>query len=279
MSFVGGILCGGLGKRLRPLTDVIPKVLLELKEGYTVLDHQLNKLKHAGINIVYILAGYLHDKIEGRYGNNWSGVKLEYLIEDRARGTLYAINNLLSVMNEGEKAVVLNGDVVSDVNLREMVRCWKEGTGSIFLTSMTSPYGIVEVGSEGRIVSFKEKPKLPYYVNGGIYVIPKSLEAYFKEHREGEVEELVFPPLARDGLLNSYIEADVFWQSLDSFKDLERVRYEYRNKHDAPWGYEREIVSTESYVVKTLFIMKGFPTPSQVHKAKDETIHVAKGRG
>jgi len=85
MRFVGGILCGGLGKRLRPLTDVVPKALIEIKEGYTVLDHQLNKLKSAGIDRVYLMVGHLHEKIRERYGGEWRGVKLEYLVEDRPR--------------------------------------------------------------------------------------------------------------------------------------------------------------------------------------------------
>ncbi|RLF12237.1 MAG: glucose-1-phosphate adenylyltransferase [Thermoprotei archaeon] len=279
MHLVGGILCGGLGKRLRPLTDTVPKALIELKDGYTVLDHQLSKLKYAGINKVYLLVGHLHNKIEEKYGKEWKGVKLEYLVEDKPRGTLYAINNLLSSMNAGEVAVVMNGDVVSDVNLKEMLMNWTKGTVSMFITLLTSPYGIVEAVHDGKIVSFREKPKLPYYINGGVYIIPKELEEHFRTYQEGDVEKLVFPKLARMGLLRGYREDDVFWQSIDSLKDLENLRSEYRNRHDTPWGYEKTLVSTEGYMTKTVYIMKGYTTPLHVHKVKDETLHIVKGEG
>ncbi|MCX8205191.1 MAG: sugar phosphate nucleotidyltransferase [Candidatus Nezhaarchaeota archaeon] len=279
MELVGGILCGGLGKRLRPLTDNIPKCLIEIKEGYTILEHQLNKLKNAGIEHVYLMAGYLHEKIRERFGDEWKGVRIEYLVEDRPRGTLYAINSLLDAMKEGSAAIVMNGDVVSDVNIREMVRGWVEGTVSMFITPLTSPYGIIEVTQDNKVVSFHEKPKLPYYINGGVYVIPKNLEKHFKAYTEGDVERLVFPKLARLGLLRSYREEDSFWQSVDSFKDLEAVREEYRNRLDTPWGYEKTITSTEEYVVKVVHVMKGYSTPLHLHKQGRETIYVVKGEG
>lgn len=279
MELVGGILCGGLGKRLRPLTDAVPKCLIEIKEGYTILEHQLNKFKNAGIGRVYLMAGYLHERIREHFGEEWRGVRLEYLIEDRPRGTLYAINNLLDVMKDGSVAVVMNGDVVSDVNVRELVRNWVEGTISIFITPLTSPYGIVEVTQDNKVVSFHEKPKLPYYINGGVYVIPKSLEKHFKAYAEGDVERLVFPKLARLGLVRSYREEESFWQSVDSFKDLEAVREEYRNRTDTPWGYEKTITSTEEYVVKVSYVMKGYSTPLHLHKQGRETIYVIRGEG
>jgi len=77
---VGMILCGGFGKRLRPLTERIPKPLIEIKEGYTILDKQLFDLKNAGINTVYLLTGFLGEKIEERYGDNYKGLKTVHLV-------------------------------------------------------------------------------------------------------------------------------------------------------------------------------------------------------
>ncbi len=95
---VGGILCGGLGKRLRPITDSVPKSLIEIKDNYCILDRQLFQMKFSGIEQVYLLSGYLHEKIEERYGKNWNELKIEHIVEDRPRGTLYAINSLFITM-------------------------------------------------------------------------------------------------------------------------------------------------------------------------------------
>ena len=64
MKTVGMVLCGGFGKRLRPVTEKVPKPLLEIKEDYAILDKQLFDFKNAGVNEVYLLAGYLHEKNE-----------------------------------------------------------------------------------------------------------------------------------------------------------------------------------------------------------------------
>ena len=277
--FVGAILCGGYGKRLRPLTESTPKSLIEIKNGYTILERQMFQLKYVGIGKVYLLAGYLHEKIKERYGENYNGLKIEYLIEDKPRGTLYAINNLLDVLDEDQVAVIMNGDVVTDANISEMLNQWVEDTVSMLVTPLISPYGIVELEADHRITSFVEKPKLPYYINGGIYIVPKTLERHFKEFKEGDVERLVFPRLAREGLLRYYKEDEAYWCSVDSLKDLGNVQKEYENRTDKPWGYEKVIVCTEHYLTKMLYIMKGYRTSLHMHKEKDETLHVIRGEG
>lgn len=276
-NVVGGILCGGYGKRLKPLTDTIPKPLIEIKENYTILDRQLLQMKHANINEVFLLAGYLHEKIKERYDEQWNSITIKYLIEDKPRGTLFAINNLLK-NSEAEVYVVMNGDIVTDINLTEMLRKWKPGSMSMAITKLVSPYGIVKVTNE-KVVGFEEKPELPYYINAGIYVIDRKIKDFFLSYEEGDVEKLVFPKLASEGFLEYYLEEGTFWQSIDSQKDLEAVRKEFLNRSDTPWGYEKNLVVTEKYMTKELYIMKGFSVPLHMHKQKDETLHIISGEG
>jgi len=227
---VGGVLCGGLGKRLRPLTNDIPKALLEIGENLTILDRLIMQMKHAGISDVYLLAGYQHKKLVERYGENWRNVCIHYIVEDRPRGTLYAINSLLSGV-ESDLYLVMNGDIVTDIDLSRMIAEWKPGTVSIALASLRSPYGVVHVSGE-TITGFEEKPMLPHYINAGIYLIDAELKHRFLKYREGDVEKLVFPRLAEEGLLRRYFEAEAFWRSIDTVKDLEEVREKLAAKHD-----------------------------------------------
>lgn len=270
---IGAILCGGYGKRLKPLTDKIPKSLLDVKKDYTILDKQLFQFKYAGIKKVVLLCGHLSEKIEERFGKEWKGLEIEYLKEDRPRGTLYAINSLLLNFKSGDY-VVRNGDIVCDVNIKEMAKSRKNKM-LMYITPLISPFGVVEL-SDNRIIGFREKPKLDYYINAGIYIISEDLKPILFEHKEGDIEKLAFPKIASSGFLNYYKE-NVFWQSVDSIKDLEKVKSEYSNKEDKPWGYEKIIIHTEKYLTKELYLMKGEGTSHHKHAQKDETMHVTFG--
>lgn len=268
---IGAILAGGRGKRLRPLTEEIPKPLVEIKKGYTILDRQILQFKYSGIEEVYLLVGHKYDKIKKRYGNTWQGIKIRYLEEEKPLGTAGAIRNLTKTAKGS--VIVRNGDVVSDVNLKEMMNSHQDNI-TMFVTPMISPFGIVEM-SNGKITNFKEKPVLNYYINAGVYIIPKTLFKYFK-FKKGDVEKLIFQKLAKKGLINSYREK-CYWKSVDSIKDLKEVKNEYSNREDKPWGYEKTIVSTGKYLTKELYIMKGESTSFHYHAKKDETLHITDG--
>ena len=266
-------MCGGYGKRLKPLTDQVPKPLLEIKDGYAILDKQLLQFKYAGVKKVVLLCGHLNEKIKERFGGEWNGLEIRYLIEDKPRGTLFAINNLLENF-DADDYIIRNGDIISDLNIKEMIS-EHQNKMLMYVTPLVSPFGIVEI-SDNKITGFTEKPKLDYYINAGVYIISKDLKETLFKHKEGDIEKLAFPKIASAGLINRYKE-NVFWQSVDSVKDLEIVKREYFNKEDKPWGYEKVIVSTEKYLTKELYLMKGEGTSHHKHDKKDETMHIFSG--
>lgn len=112
------ILCGGPGKRFRPLTETTPKAMFELKDGYTVTDRQLFQFKSAGFDRVILLTAHLGDKIRKKFGNERWGLKIEY-VQEKPLGTLNAIR--LGMDAAGEDVMVSNGDVVADLNLKRML--------------------------------------------------------------------------------------------------------------------------------------------------------------
>lgn len=230
-EMVGGILAGGYAKRLRPLTDTVPKPLMEIKDGCTILDRQLKMMKSSGIGTVYLMVGHLKEKIEGRYGDRWKDMEIRYIEEEKPMGTVYGIRELL--MTTDSDVVVMNGDIVTDVNLSRMIDRARslDGRALMFIVKLRSPFGIVELVGD-RISGFREKPLLDHYINGGIYVIPNGLKKYFERHERGDVERVIFPILAEEGLLYYYKEEDVYWRSIDSLKDLDDVRKEFESRMD-----------------------------------------------
>jgi NDP-sugar pyrophosphorylase family protein len=275
---VGMILCGGFGKRLRPITETVPKPLVELKEDYTILDKQIFDFKSAGVDKVILLTGFLGEKIEERYGNNYMDVEIEYVKEDKPLGTLNAIRLGMEHMDNNTQCVIRNGDVVADLSIKKMIEQGEKSPYKyhIFVTQMVSPYGIVDLSGD-KIVSFKEKPVLDYYINGGIYFCKEKLD--FGSYQTGDIEKTLFPELAKDKQLGYYKENGLFWMAVDTSKELQQVQKEYDNREDKPWGYEKVLIYTDKYLTKELFLKEGYQTSFHYHEEKDETMYIVSGRG
>lgn len=265
----GVIFAGGYGKRLRPITDRIPKVMIEIRRNYTILDRQLLDFKYSGINTVYLLVGYKHKIIKRKYGNEWKGIKLIYLVERKPMGTLWALRNC--ALHADDDIVVRNGDTISDFNIRRMVEIGskKKFEALIAITPMKSPYAIVELEGE-RIVRFVEKPYIERYVNAGLYYFKKDvLKHLHKEYQEKEIEKTFIPEIVSLGLAGAYIE-EAGWFPVDNFKDLEELRKEYRNRRDREFGYVKNQGNGMEIYVKASY---------RARIRKVGRVIIAKGKG
>ncbi len=241
---IGAILAGGFGKRLKPLTDEIPKAMIQIKENYTILDRQIFDFRNLGIKEIVILSGYLGEKIEERYGKEMDGIKFTYLKEDRPLGTLYSMRNLINVRSDSD-VLLRNGDTVTDMNFQRFVEFSSKSPYdmTMFVTRMKSPFGIVDLLGD-QILSFREKPHLDHFINSGVYYIKKGALRYFsQEYYSKDIETTVFPRVASERKAGAYFE-DTLWLGIDSEKDLEQIRKEYENRMDFPWGFRKRVFSS-----------------------------------
>ncbi|MGC8496409.1 MAG: nucleotidyltransferase family protein [Thermoplasmata archaeon] len=225
---IGAILAGGYGKRLLPLTESRPKVLLEIKENYTILDKQLLDMKNAGIKSVYLLTGYKGEIIENRFKNEYKGIELVYLKEDTPMGTLWSIKNLFEYIDDD--ILLRNGDTICDVDFKKLFKFYTKYQKILTLVAvkMRSPYGILKL-DRASIIQFQEKPLLNYYMNAGYYIIKKEVQSYLKRsYSETDIEKTVFQDLVNDREAVAYKHKG-YWASLDSVKDYEEITKFYKN--------------------------------------------------
>jgi len=215
------ILAGGLGRRLRPLTDNTPKPLLKIS-AKPIIVWQIEWLKRHGINEIVICAGYLREKIIRELGNGCKyNVKIGYVVEDTPLGTGGAIKNAEIFLRNEEGFYVLNGDILTDLNPKRLRDIGKKYVGAIALVQLKSPYGIVET-REDEIVRFREKPVIEeYWINAGIYYFKPEIFKYLPE--KGDIEKETFPKLAEKGLLKAVKYENIFWKSIDTHKDLQEA--------------------------------------------------------
>ena len=219
------ILAGGMGERLRPLTDSIPKPMVPVG-GKPILWRQVQWLKQAGVTDVVFLAGYRAQNIKDYFGDGDEfGVRTHYSVEDSPLGRGGAIKQGFSLVPEAEEAVmVLNGDIITAQSPVDVLEDYRTHHGAspghmatIMVVPMVSPYGLVDTEADGRVSGFREKAELPYWINAGVYVFNRAIAAQLPDLGDHETE--TFPKLAAAGGISA-VKSREFWRSVDSFKDL-----------------------------------------------------------
>ncbi|HOX60991.1 MAG TPA: sugar phosphate nucleotidyltransferase [Candidatus Magasanikbacteria bacterium] len=192
------ILCGGLSTRLGDITKTIPKILLDIG-GRSVLDWQLEKLQKVGVKKVVLAAGHLAKTLYDSVGDERNGIELYYAIEDKKLGTGGAIKHGLKyVDNPDEPSIILNGDILTTIDLADMISYLpKDGDGIILgaYADDVASYGTLEYGPDFHLKTFKEKEGIHRagYQNGGIYIFNPNIKKYFPDRDDFSIEYDVFP--------------------------------------------------------------------------------------
>ncbi|MGA2402121.1 MAG: nucleotidyltransferase family protein [Syntrophobacteraceae bacterium] len=172
------IQAGGKGTRLRPYTLVLPKPLMPVGD-LPVIEMLLKWLRRSGIEDAFVTIGYLGHLIRSLCGDGaqW-GMNICYSEEPEPLGTIGPL--LLIREHLTETFLVLNGDLITDLDLRDFIAHHKKRGGLITIAttekSIKIDLGVLD-GNNGHVTSFREKPELKFRVSMGVYCIePKILE-------------------------------------------------------------------------------------------------------
>ncbi len=139
------ILAAGKGIRMKPLTDNLPKPLIEVK-GKTILERQLTELKKAGITECIIVTGYLGNRIKEKIGKEFNGMKISYAEQEEQKGTAHALNCVKKLVS-GE-FIQINADLLFDYSLiKELMQ--KKGNAVVLRKEINAgKFGVAEVKGE-----------------------------------------------------------------------------------------------------------------------------------
>ena len=212
------ILAGGRGKRLRPITDYVPKPLVPIK-NIPIIEWQLKYLKKFGIDEVIICTGYKQDMIENYLDSKKIGIKIHYSIEKTPLGTGGAIKKAAKMIKD-KSFFVINGDTITNIDLKKLSKI----DNSIAAVELRTKFGILET-KDNKITKFKEKKDVSdLWMNAGIYYLQKSILKDLPT--KGDIEKTVFPDYAKKGKLHLVKFKNVKWHSVDSFKDVEECSLE-----------------------------------------------------
>lgn len=229
------ILCGGRGKRLRPLTDKIPKPMTKIGDK-PLLEHLINLLREHGIIEIYLAVSYLGEKVEKYFtdGKKW-GVKIFYSYDRKPLGGAGAIK--LLERNFNSTFIVLNGDVITNLNLTKMAVFHKQkgGIGTISVHKTDHPYDsdIVECDKNFLVKRFfrpRLGDKFKLISKTGTHIFePKALK-FIPKNKKYSLEEEWIPDLLKKGeKLYAYYSKE-YSHDMGTPERLRKVRKDCKNE-------------------------------------------------
>jgi NDP-sugar pyrophosphorylase family protein len=222
------ILAGGRAERLGDAAEGKPKALVPIG-GRPLVAYQLALLALAGVErVIFSCAAGQEGEFERGLGGA-TGLELVYVGEPEPLGRGGGLRLAAGARESEGPVYALNGDELFDVDLRELhdAHEGRGGAATITVAPLKSNVGIVDIDDEDVVRGFSESPRLPYWVNTGLYVLED--EAIERLPERGDHESTTFPELAAEGRLRGFRHTGL-WLTVNTPKDL-RVAQEYLESH------------------------------------------------
>ena len=222
------ILAGGLGNRLRPFTEVIPKPLLPLGEK-TIMEVQIAALQRCGVKQVFVATNYMSDLVAAYLGDGKRfGIDVQVSRETKPLGTCGPIGMLRTELTD--PFLVINGDILTKLDFRAFHdfavaqnSCLTVGTKII-----TTPFrfGNVTVDDNNFIVDVDEKPELKMEIVAGIYCLTPDVFRFIPEDTYFGMDSLIKMLLGDKQRVSRYLIKD-YWLDIGQVEDYSQAREHY----------------------------------------------------
>ena len=224
------ILAGGLGTRLKPFTEAIPKPLLPIGES-SILELQISRLKKHGFNEIFIATFYKADYIRSFLGDGSRlGVALTISKEEKPLGTCGPLKLLEDRLNE--PFLVINGDILTTMDFSKLYD-YSLRVGSDFVVATKEimlPFAFGNIYSEGDyITDIEEKPDFKTEIIAGIYVLKPKILEFIPEDRYYGMDTLIKDMLGRGMPVAKYTMKE-FWLDIGRIDDYKKAQDAY-NAH------------------------------------------------
>jgi dTDP-glucose pyrophosphorylase len=223
------VMAGGRGSRLRPMTDTVPKPLLQVGNK-AIIDHNIDRLLSFGIDDFHISVRYLGEQLEDHYRQkDLNGVKMNFVWEQDPLGTLGAASLIQDFHHD--YILITNSDILTTMDYEAFFLDFidKEADMSVATIpyQVDIPYAVMET-SNHHVVSFKEKPTYTYYSNGGIYIVKRELLDSIPKNSFYNATDLMEQLIADEGKLVSY-PIRQYWLDIGKPEDFERAQKDIRH--------------------------------------------------
>lgn len=219
------IMAGGLGTRLSPYTNILPKPLIPVGD-YPIAEHIINRFCLYGCRQFYMIVNYKRNMIKAYFDELEKEYLLDFITEEKALGTGGGISLLKGKIKD--TFILTNCDILIDDDLTKAYEQHVESGNVITmvcsLKNFTIPYGVVNIGEDGMIASMQEKPSMSFFTNTGCYFVePKVIEDL--EYNEPADFPTIIEKYMKEGKrVGVYPIGEEAWLDMGQFDELEKMK-------------------------------------------------------
>jgi mannose-1-phosphate guanylyltransferase len=217
-------------------------------------------LSSGGVDQIILAVNHLSDRLKVEVGHRVGGVKVVFSVEETPLGTAGPIRLAADLLSKDDPFFVINGDIVSNVDIRSMLALHEEkkADATIALVSVPdpTPYGSALTDSNGIVRKFEEKsggPSATSLVNAGVYVLSHRVVGSIPVGRSVSLERDVFPKLVGDGRIHAW-RHDGFWYDIGRVSEYIRTNKELLEKQEHKAGELRENRQNEAQIVRPAYL-------------------------
>ena len=221
------LMVGGLGTRLRPLTENIPKPMLSVG-GKPILQTIIEQFRNYGFKNFILCVNYKADIIKNYFqdGNKF-GVNIEYVIENKRMGTAGALGLLKE--KPKEPFFVMNGDILTNVNFENMLEYHTSHNSTATMAvreyDFQIPFGVVKM-KDNEIKAIEEKPVYKFFVSAGIYILNPECIVYIPKDEFYDMP-ILFEDLIKDNKKTHSFPIREYWMDIGRLEEYEKATKEY----------------------------------------------------
>lgn len=218
------IMAGGMGTRLKPLTEKTPKPLLKIGKK-PIMEHNLDRLALYGIDDFWISVKYLGEQIEGYFGNGDSkDIQIQYVWENEPLGTIGAVSKIESFNHD--YVLLTNSDILTNLDYEHFFLDFLKQKADLSVVTIPYkvdiPYAVLET-SNGHVLNLREKPTYTYYSNGGIYLIKKTALKFLPKGEFFNATDLMEKLIEEKKKVISY-PLSGYWLDIGKHEDFEKAQ-------------------------------------------------------
>lgn len=218
------IMAGGKGKRLQPITNVLPKPLIPIGEK-TILEEIMDQFVSVGSNRFYMSVNYKADMIRYYFDNLKNPhYHIEYFKENKPLGTAGSLYLLKDVLQES--FFMSNCDIMIDQDLVDIYHYHQENKNIITIVSALKhikiPYGTMETGEEGKLLVLTEKPEITLKINSGVYILSPEVFQYIPDNTHIHITDIINKLLEENKNVGVFPVSELSWKDIGEWNEYLR---------------------------------------------------------